>query len=132
MRIAIAPASLIQRITVSDEGVVTAITPSPDADSQPFKEYWVNKKANVSVFNTAFTSSETSVGGTHQNDLILQLAKMNAITRAEYMKLLSGEFLALYQQRSDRLFLVWRSGRTRRSLRGRRLDRCRDCGLQRI
>ncbi len=106
MRIAIAPASLIQSVTVSDEGVVTSITPAPDASLQPFKEYWVNKKANVSVFNTAFTSSETSAGGTHQNDLILQLAKMNAITRAEDMKLLSGEFLALYQQRSDRLWFL--------------------------
>lgn len=106
LRVAVVPAALVKSVTVGDDGIITAIAATDELVTAIFSEYFVNKKANAVSFTTTFTPSETSTGGTYQNDLVFQLERMSAITRKEFMTLLAGESLALYQQRSDRRWFL--------------------------
>lgn len=101
-KIYIAPAKDIKAVTVDEDGIVNAITPVT-ASAKPFKNYWQRKAA--AVFNTTYTPSETS-DGTHQNDLAFQIQKMKATHRAEYLKLVSGETMVLYQDNNGIWWLL--------------------------
>ncbi len=106
LRVGVSPAGVIKSVTVGDEGIVTAITSVDEENTAPFAEFFVNKKASTATFTTTFTPSETSIGGTYQNDLVFQIEKMGATTRQEFMSLMSADCLVLFQQRADRRWFL--------------------------
>lgn len=102
-KLAIAPAGQIKGITVSEDGIVTAIEVADGAPAAPFMSYFMKKA--TAVFNTTYTPSETS-SGTHQNDLQFQIQKMSTPHRKEYLNLVAGETMTLFKDNNGYWWLL--------------------------
>lgn len=101
-RVLIAAAKDIKTITIDENGMVSAITPVTE-EGKPFHEYWCKK--GTAVFNTTYTPSETS-DGTHANTILFQLQKMKSKNRDEYLKLVAGETIVLFQDNNELWWLL--------------------------